>query len=134
MKVLQVMGSLNVGGAETFVMNLYRYIDKEKVQFDFVVHSDSGYFEQEVIFNGSNIYRLPKYNVLNHFKYIKAWIKILNESKPHIIHSHIMSTAKILLKEAKKNNYFTISHSHNTYIKENIIKDVTKYFLKKKCW
>lgn len=37
-RVLHVMGTLNIGGAETFVMNLYRAVDREKIQFDFVVH------------------------------------------------------------------------------------------------
>ena len=29
-RVLQVLGGLNLGGAETMVMNLYRRIDKSK--------------------------------------------------------------------------------------------------------
>ena len=37
-RVLQVLGGLEAGGAESFVMNLYRAIDKKKVQFDFVKH------------------------------------------------------------------------------------------------
>lgn len=37
-RVLQVLGGLEAGGAESFVMNLYRKIDKRNVQFDFVKH------------------------------------------------------------------------------------------------
>ena len=39
-RVLQVIGGLNRGGAETMVMNLYRAIDKSHVQFDFVIHNE----------------------------------------------------------------------------------------------
>ena len=35
-RVLQVLGGLEAGGAEAFVMNLYRAVNKEMVQFDFV--------------------------------------------------------------------------------------------------
>ena len=38
-RVLHVLGGLDRGGAETMVMNLYRAIDKSRVQFDFVVHN-----------------------------------------------------------------------------------------------
>ena len=39
-RVLQVRRQMNVGGAETFLMNTYRNIDREKVQFDFMLHRD----------------------------------------------------------------------------------------------
>ena len=32
-RVLQVMPAMDAGGMETFVMNVYRTIDREKVQF-----------------------------------------------------------------------------------------------------
>ena len=35
-RVLHVIGIMNRGGAETMIMNLYRHIDRSKVQFDFV--------------------------------------------------------------------------------------------------
>ena len=37
-KVLHILGSLNVGGAETMVMNVYRGLDQNRVQFDFLVN------------------------------------------------------------------------------------------------
>ena len=36
-RVLQVMPAMDAGGMETFVMNVYRTIDREKVQFDFLI-------------------------------------------------------------------------------------------------
>ena len=38
-RVLQVLGGLNRGGAETMVMNLYRALDHKEIQFDFIIHS-----------------------------------------------------------------------------------------------
>ena len=37
-RVLQIVYGMNVGGVETFLMNVYRNIDRSKVQFDFLVH------------------------------------------------------------------------------------------------
>lgn len=39
--VLQVVGSLGYAGVEAVVMNYYRHVDTEKVQFDFISCSKS---------------------------------------------------------------------------------------------
>ena len=39
-RILHVLGGLGHGGAESMVMNLYRYIDRQKVQFDFIIYED----------------------------------------------------------------------------------------------
>jgi len=36
-RLLCIIGSMNAGGAETFLMKLYRNLDKKKYQMDFVV-------------------------------------------------------------------------------------------------
>ena len=38
-RILHVIGAMENGGAENVVMNIYRNIDREKIQFDFVVHN-----------------------------------------------------------------------------------------------
>ena len=50
-RILQcVPGSMGCGGIETFIMNVYRNIDRSKVQFDFLIHGNAeNYFEKEVI-------------------------------------------------------------------------------------
>lgn len=35
MRVLHIFSGMNRGGAETMMMNLYRKMDRTKVQFDF---------------------------------------------------------------------------------------------------
>ena len=48
-RILQMIGSLNVGGSQTMILNLYRNIDREKIQFDFVLdHPDERYFAADV--------------------------------------------------------------------------------------
>ena len=61
-RVLQVLGTTGLGGAESRVMDLYRNIDRERVQFDFAVHtSKKGYFDEEIEALGGHIYRLPRF-------------------------------------------------------------------------
>ena len=46
-RVLHVIRHMNTGGAETLIMNLYRNVDREKIQFDFLVFGD-GIFDKEI--------------------------------------------------------------------------------------
>lgn len=60
-RVLQIIGGLERAGAETFLVNLYRNIDKEKIQFDFAIYdspSENSYY-QEVQRMGAHVYLLP---------------------------------------------------------------------------
>ena len=53
-RVLHVLGGLSLGGAESRIMDLYRCIDREKVQFDFLLHQKDGtirvpeFYDEEV--------------------------------------------------------------------------------------
>ena len=49
MRVLHVIGKLGSGGIENFVVNLYRHIDRMRLQFDFVVFRDIKEFYDEEI-------------------------------------------------------------------------------------
>lgn len=115
-RVLHVLGKLHRGGAETMVMNLYRNIDKEKIQFDFVVHTEKvEAYENEIHNFGGKIFRIPAYKGYNHFEYIHAWKELLsNHPEFKIIHGHVRSTASIYMLIAKQYNRITISHSHST--------------------
>ena len=61
-RVLQVLGCLDRGGAETLVMNIYRNIDRTQIQFDFVVHTKGkGAYYDEILSLGGRIYVCPRY-------------------------------------------------------------------------
>ena len=50
MRILHVIGVMDRGGAETMIMNLYRNIDRSKVQFDFVQNEGSeAAYDKEII-------------------------------------------------------------------------------------
>lgn len=61
MRVLQVVTHMERGGLESMIMNYYRYIDRAKVQFDFLVHrQERAAFDDEIESLGGIIYRLPR--------------------------------------------------------------------------
>ncbi|CZR05619.1 Glycosyltransferase involved in cell wall bisynthesis [Trichococcus flocculiformis] len=115
-RILQVFAEMNRGGAETMIMNLYRNIDREKIQFDFIVHTqEKCAFDDEIEELGGKIYRVPRYIGTNHFAYKKVWKDFfVNHANYKIIHGHVRSTASIYLKIAKSYNLTTIAHSHST--------------------
>jgi glycosyltransferase involved in cell wall biosynthesis len=115
-RVLQVMSSMNRGGAETMIMNIYRNIDRSKVQFDFVVHGEKKYdYEDEIISLGGNIYKIPSFNKYKIKEYNIFWNNFFEKHLEYrIIHGHMRSTAYLYLKIARKHNRITIAHSHNT--------------------
>lgn len=130
-KILHVFGALNRGGAETMIMNVFRNIDRSKVQFDFIVHSlEEGAYDQEIKRLGGKIHYIPRYNGKNHYTYIKAWKEFFqNNPEYKIIHGHLRSTASIYLKIAKNYGVYTIAHSHSTSSRGNYIEKSIKNIL-----
>lgn len=134
-RVLQVLDGLGIGGAETMIMNIYRAVDKNKVQFDFIIHeSELQHFENEAKSYGSIIYRFPSPRENNIF-YIKKYWNVFFEKHPEyrILHSHIRSFATIFIPVAKKHGVVTIVHSHSTSNGNNfvgILKNIMQFPLR----
>ena len=132
-RILQIFYGMDCGGAENMIMNLYRKIDRTKVQFDFVVHTEKKcFFDDEISALGGRIYHAPEYKVVNHFYYKKWWDAFFKNHKEYkIIHGHMYSIAPIYLKIAKNYGLMTIIHSHNTAEQFNI-KELIKSCLRLK--
>lgn len=125
-RVLHVIGIMNRGGAETMIMNLYRNIDRSKVQFDFVENTqEKGIYEKEILSLGGRVFHCPKFNG-NVFSYMKWWNTFFDEHKDEyaFVHGHIGSTAAMYLLSAKKHGIKTIAHSHSTYTKSFNLKQI----------
>lgn len=116
LRVLQVFTILNRGGAESMIMNYYRHIDRNKVQFDFLVHREErGVFEEEIESLGGKIYRMPAINPLLIKKYYRELDDFFKLHPYSIVHSHINTFSSFPLKVAAKNNIkCRISHAHTT--------------------
>ena len=114
-RVLHVITGLSSGGAESFIMNMYRNIDHDKVQFDFLLRSNDNRFADELKDNGSRVYytaSFPKHAVKNALE-VKRFFQL---HAYDIVHVHgnalLYMTA---LEEAKRVGVpCRIMHSHNS--------------------
>lgn len=137
-RILHVVPNMNSGGIENLIMNIYRNIDRSKVQFDFLVHYEKkGFFDDEIEKLGGKIYRFSIREDNNIFKYIKDLNKFFKEHKEYkVIHGHMASLGFIYLGIAKKHKVpVRIAHSHGTSHLRNLkgyIKFVTFKLIKYK--
>ncbi len=69
-RLLCIIGSMNAGGAETFLMKVYRRLDKTKYQMDFCINAaEKCFYEDEIISLGGKIYRItPKSESIGNFR------------------------------------------------------------------
>lgn len=129
-RVAQIMGKWLGGGVEAVVMNYYRHLDRNKIQFDFICDSDSTnipYEEIEAL--GGKVIIIPPYQKIN--KYIKELTKVLKENKYKIVHSHLNTLSVFPLYCAKKAKVpVRIAHSHSTTNKKEWKKNIMKQALK----
>ena len=115
MRVLQVIGAMDRGGAETMIMNAYRFTDRDQVQFDFLVHEQRECdYDAEIEALGGHVYReLPRFTGLNGGAYRSAVRDFLAHHPEHsVVHGHIGSSAAIYLDEARRAGRVAVAHSH----------------------
>ena len=132
-RVLHIVRYLEQGGIQNLLMNLYRHIDRNKVQFDFLVCGD-GVFDDEVKKLGGRIYQMNYLTDLGTKRYENELIYFFKEHKEYkIIHSHLNEVSGIVMEAAKKAGVpVRIAHSHNTGNNNNFIQKIYKIYLKSK--
>lgn len=114
LRIVHVVGAMDRAGTETMIMNLYRSIDRDRVQFDFIVHEGRLCdYDEEICDLGGVIRRIPRFTGVNLAGYRKASREALAgfEDDP-VVHGHIGSCAPIYLSEAKRMGRATVAHSH----------------------
>ncbi len=132
--IAQIMGKWNGGGVEAVVMNYYRHLDRNNIQFDFICDNDSTNIPYEEIKRlGGKVFLVPPYQKI--FEYNKELFKIFKKEKYKIVHSHINTLSIFPLRIAKKANIpVRIAHSHSTSNKKewkrNLIKQLLRPFSK----
>lgn len=115
-RVLHIVGAMAPGGFENFIMNIYRRIDRNKVQFDFIVHKkkDQAYDEEIEGLGGRLFYVTRKSrNPVKNFLEIRTIIK---ENHYSIVcrHSDSAFTVVDLLAARLAGAAKCIMHSHST--------------------
>ena len=129
-RILHALGNTQLGGAESRVMDLYRHMDRDRIQFDFLVHTDKeGHFDKEIARLGGRIFRVPRFRLYNYFAYRKAMKDFFRGHKEfRAVQGHITSTAAIYLPIAKKAGIpITIAHARSAGVDKGAKGTLTRW-------
>lgn len=136
-RVLQIGMHDKIGGIETFLMNYYRNLDRNKIQFDFICPYHSLCFESEIKKMGGVIYYIPNFKK-HPIKYYKEIKRIIKDKNYKIVHINLLSAANIIpaivAKRCKVKNI--IAHSHNNGVPSGFLRKIlnnTNKVLLRKC-
>lgn len=129
-------GNMDIGGRETFIMSIYRNIDRTKVQFDFVVNTESksDYYD-EIVALGGSIICIPKHKgIIGRLKNMVEWERFLkkNANNYEAIHMHTASLLSIipLVKSKKYGIKKRVIHSSSSnLLKTNILNYIIKIII-----
>jgi glycosyltransferase involved in cell wall biosynthesis len=116
LRVLHIVQSMNSGGIETVLMNFYRNINRDNIQFDFLLTSpEKCDYEDEIVKLGGNVFRMSPISISAPFQYLADVDRFFKEHTDYkIVHAHMSAVSALPLYIAKKNNIpVRISHSHN---------------------
>lgn len=129
-RIAQIMGKMENGGVEAVVMNYYRHIDRNKIQFDFIVDNDSSCpQEQEILSLGGRVIRIAPYqSIISNMRDLK---KLFKENNYKIVHAELTTMSVFSLAVAKACGVpVRICHGHNTACKGETKKNILKYMLR----
>lgn len=113
-RILHVVGGMNRGGVETWLMHVLRNIDRDEFQIDFLVHTvQDCAFDEEIRSLGSRI--VPCLSPSNPIQYANNFYRILREYGPYdIVHSHVHHfSGYVLWLAATAKVPIRIAHSHS---------------------
>jgi glycosyltransferase EpsF len=130
-RVLHIVSTMDRGGAETLIMNIYRNIDRQKIQFDFITHTPMKCdFEDEIIQLGGRIYKISSLGQLGPYSYVRELMKIMSSHSYEAVHIHTdfqggfpalaakLSGVKIRICHSHSNNW----HRGNQFIDRTVLK------------
>jgi glycosyltransferase involved in cell wall biosynthesis len=116
-RVLHVLSSLGGGGVESMLYNYYTHLNRDEIQFDFIVHGEKvGMLEEKFLEMGSKIYHVKpkKEGLLQNLSQIKRIL--YSQPRYDVVHCHQNLISFVPLYFAKKAGINTrIAHSHTTF-------------------
>ena len=102
-RVLQVFASLDMGGAECRMMDVYRYIDRDYIQFDFVtLQQGEQFFEKEIKSLGGKVIKLQSPREIGIKNHIRALRECMRNGCYQAVHAHTSYHCGIVMYAAKK--------------------------------
>ncbi|MBR5419981.1 MAG: glycosyltransferase family 1 protein [Lachnospiraceae bacterium] len=101
--ILQVLGGLSMGGAESRIMDILRRLDRQQFQYDFLLNEPPAFFDEEAERLGCRIFRTVKYKVYNKARYLKEMREFFSaHPEIDIVQGHSTNTAGLYLPIARE--------------------------------
>ncbi len=134
-KIIHIISSLNIGGAEALLFDLVENMNRDKFDIKILCFFKQGGFVNKFVNSDINITFLEE----ERKSYIKLFPKIINflkEEKPDVVHTHLFGAdffGVFAAKFAKIKNIVSTEHNLNKgegYLK-NICKFISIRFVKK---
>ena len=132
-RVLHILQRMEAGGTQALLMNIYRNIDRNKLQFDFLVeYPEKQFYDDEICSLGGEIYYTSVREDFNIIKFQNQLTNILLENKNYkIVHMHTYSIGYFCLRIAEKCGVpVRIAHSHSNSMTQDYKKYI-KYILQR---
>lgn len=132
-RVLHILQRMEAGGTQALLMNIYRKMDRTKVQFDFlVVYKAKQFYDDEIEEMGGHIYRMSFREDLNLLKFQKELAGFFKQHQEYnIVHCHAYTIGYFCLKAARNAGIpVRIAHSHNNETVHDM-KYLPKLFMQK---
>lgn len=125
--VLITTMSLDIGGAETHIVELAKGLKKEG--FHVVVASNGGVFEQDLKDSGIKHYKVPLHNKRpgNVFKAYKMLKEIIVNERINLVHAHARIPGYICNLLHRKLDFSFVTTAHGTWKTSGGLKYITKW-------
>lgn len=130
-RILHSVSNMDRAGIETMLMNYYRYMDKSKVQFDFLCNKKKpGAYDDEIKSMGGRIYHTPGLNPAKYPVYLKYMRELFQEHPEYkIVEAHNGALGVYALHAAKVSKIpVRIFHAHGA--KHTLLMSSVSSFLK----
>ena len=124
---------MDLGGIETFLMNLYRCIDRNQIQFDFLCHNRiKSAYSDEILSLGGRMYCIPGITHGGFLNYEHNLYKFFCDHKEYkVVHSHMNDLNGVILKQAYKAGIKKrFSHIHTVYRNKDLLFKLRVSFFK----
>ena len=136
-KVMHVIASLDIAGAETLLLNIFKRINKEKFEFYFLCYGNKKFdYEEEIVKYGGKIVKIDKPSDVGFVKFFKEICKVFKKEKFDIVHAHTFYNSGVIMLIAflfgiKKRivHAHTVDIEKNNKIKKKFYKKISKYLI-----
>lgn len=113
-RVLHVLGAMNRGGVETWLMHVLRRMDPKAVRMDFLVHTDRpAVYDEEILALGSRILRCPYTKAPARYA-TRFFLSAVQAGPFDVLHSHVHHFSGLVVTLGRIAGIpVRIAHSHN---------------------